>query len=99
VSYIADSYAGTLNAMRIAYPIAANGRSAEQNIKEAGALASGTYTGNWEVMAVPTITAANGSIEQFNRTQLDEYTNGASKLPVVGWLGDRIEYAKFLPKR
>ena len=46
---------------------------------------------------MPTVTPAKGGIEQFNRAQLDTYTNAGANLPVVAWLGDRIEYAKLQP--
>ena len=97
VAYYSDSYSGTRNAMRLAFPVAANGRTAEENITMPGADAYEQYTGNWEVAAVPTVTPAKGGIEQFNRAQLDTYTNAGANLPVVAWLGDRIEYAKLQP--
>ncbi len=97
VAFYSDSYSGTRNSIRLAYPVAANGRTAVQNMTMPGADAYEQYTGNWEVMAVPTATAAKGSIEQFNRTQLNQYTNGTAKLPVVAWLGDRLEYGMLQP--
>ncbi len=97
VSFYSDSYSGTRNSIRLAYPVAANGRSAAENLLQPGADADEEYTGNWEVAAVPAVTVPKGGIEQFNRTQLNQYTNGASVLPVVGWLADRIEYAKLQP--
>ncbi|NLJ47459.1 MAG: hypothetical protein GX430_12995, partial [Treponema sp.] len=97
VAFYSDSYSGTRNSIRLAYPVAANGRTAAENIIEPGADASEEYTGNWEVAAVPAMTVPKGGIEQFNRTQLNVYTNGTANLPVVAWLADRIEYAKLQP--
>ena len=97
VSFYSDSYSGTLNSIRLAYPVAANGRTAAENILQPGADANEEYTGNWEVAAVPALTVPKGGIEQFNRTQLNVYTNGTANLPVVAWLADRIEYARLQP--
>ncbi|HRZ88290.1 MAG TPA: hypothetical protein P5117_02290, partial [Spirochaetia bacterium] len=97
VSFYSDSYSGTRNSIRLAYPVAANGRTAAENILQPGADVNEEYTGDWEVAAVPAVTVPKGGIEQFNRTQLNQYTNGASVLPVVGWLADRIEYAELQP--
>ncbi len=97
ISYFSDSYNGTRNSIRLAYPIAAGGRTIEENITMPGADNYEEYTGNWEVMAVPAVTVPKGGIEQFNRTQIDRYTSGAFNLPVVAWLADRIEYGRLQP--
>jgi hypothetical protein len=65
-----------------------------------GVLGSGTstaYSGTWEIMTLPTITVPKGGMEQFNHTQLGTYVNNTQTLPVVGWLGDKIEYGKLQP--
>ncbi|MCA1755618.1 MAG: hypothetical protein LC641_13175, partial [Spirochaeta sp.] len=97
VSYFSDSYAGTRNSLRLAYPIAHEGRSAAENIAMDGVSESGEYTGNWEVVAIPANSVPRGGIEQFNRTQINQYTESGQVLPLVGWLADRLEYARFRP--
>lgn len=100
ISYYSDSFNGTRNPIRLAYPIAANGRTAAENALEPGAGVSGdpdAFTGNWMIMAIPAISAPRGGMEQFNRTMLDTYEVGSTDLPIVAWLGDRIEYARLLP--
>jgi hypothetical protein len=98
VAYFSDAYTNTREAMRLARPVVANGRTWEQNLLRAGAEAgSERYTGDWEVMAVPTVTPARGYMEEFNRSQLDTYTQDGLELPVVAWTGDRLEYAKLQP--
>ena len=86
ISYYSDSYNGTKSSIRVAYPT--------------GTLAEGVtgneFTGAWEVIAVPTITAPLGGLPQFNRTHIGTYTDTVD-LPVIGWLGDRLEYAKLRP--
>ncbi|WP_238565761.1 beta strand repeat-containing protein [Spirochaeta lutea] len=96
ISYSSDSYVGTPNSMRLAYPVAANSRTAEQNIFQAGADEYDQFLGNWEVVSVPTIKTPRPGIEQFHRTMIDQYNDGTTNLPVVAWLADRIEYAKML---
>jgi hypothetical protein len=99
ISYYNNSYNGTKSSIKIAYPIAANGRSAEDNTLLDGATASSdAFTGNWEVMSVPTLSAPQGGKEEFTRTMLGSYSSGA--LPVVAWLGNpKLEYAKLQPDK
>ncbi|TVQ23696.1 MAG: hypothetical protein EA383_13605 [Spirochaetaceae bacterium] len=100
ISYYSDSFNGTRSPIRLAYPIASNGRTAEQNVLEPGAGVGAdaeAFTGNWMIMAVPAVSAPRGGMEQFNRVMLDTYQNGTLDMPIVAWLGDRIEYARLLP--
>jgi len=56
-----------------------------------------TYSGNWEIIAVPTLTTPKGGMEQFNHTQIGQYLTNTFNMPIVGWLGDKLEYAKLQP--
>ncbi|TVR55888.1 MAG: hypothetical protein EA426_14430 [Spirochaetaceae bacterium] len=91
ISYYSDSYNGTRDSIRMAYPVDAASITSH-GVQDDGA--SDMYTGTWEILAVPTATAPKGGMEQFNRTHIDVYTDGTSTLPVVGWLADRLEYAR-----
>lgn len=97
ISYYADSYNGTRSPIRLAYPVAANGRTAAENMHRDGAGEDERYTGNWEAMAVPAASPPRGGMEQFNRTQIGTYSAEEQNLPVVGWLADRLEYARLMP--
>ncbi|MBN2651306.1 MAG: hypothetical protein JXR63_02905 [Spirochaetales bacterium] len=85
IAYYADSYNGTNKSVRIAYPTAV-GNILTHGVAESGA--SQAYSGNWEIITVPTLSNPRGGIEQFNKVQLG--TNTSSN-PVVGWLGDSLE--------
>ena len=50
-------------------------------------------TGNWEYMTVPSITPAQGGDSKFQNVCLDFDSNG---LPVVGYLGSKLEFGKWL---
>jgi hypothetical protein len=96
ISYYSDSYNGTKDPIRIAFPKfnAASGSIASGTT---GSGADNEYSGNWEVIAVPTIWVPQGGMEQFSHTQIGAYDS--STFPVVGWLGENngsydLEYAK-----
>jgi hypothetical protein len=99
ITYYADSYNGTKSPIRMAFPLfdatseAHDGTTALDD--------EGTYTGYWEITAVPAISTPKGGSEKFQKTQLGLYDAvGAfdnANLPVVGWVGDKPEYAKLLP--
>ncbi|GAB6089046.1 beta strand repeat-containing protein [Spirochaeta dissipatitropha] len=97
ISYSSDSYIGTRNSMRLAYPVAANERTNIENILYDGSDQNDQYTGNWEITAVPTYNIPRPGIEQFHRTMINQYVAAGENLPVVGWLSDKIEYARMLP--
>jgi hypothetical protein len=97
IAYYADSYNGTRKPIRFAFPKfnAYNGAN--------GLLVNGAddgtdadaYTGNWEVITVPSTGIPGGGATTFNRVQLG--VNSAGTLPVVGWVGSKLEYAKLQP--
>ena len=91
ISYYSDSYNGTRDSIRLAYPVDA-ASIASHGVQNDGA--SDMYSGTWEIMAVPTATAPKGGMEQFNRTHIGAHTLDTDVLPVVGWLADRLEYAR-----
>jgi large repetitive protein len=100
ITYYSDSYNGTKKPVRIAFPTDGAGNVSVANITTHGVLGAGTadaYSGTWEVMTIPTVTIPRGGMEQFNHTELGTYGNNGLTLPVVGWLGDRIEYGKLQP--
>jgi hypothetical protein len=92
VSYFSGSYNGTRSPIRMAYPLTATTALADGVVGDG----SNEYSGDWEVMAVPAVTVPKGGMAQFNRTQVDQYTDTVN-LPVVGWLADRLEYARLTP--
>jgi hypothetical protein len=89
ISYYSGSYNGTNKSIRIAYPLGAYTNGADPN--------TGAYSGTWEVMTVPSLSVPKGGMAQFNRTMIGTYSNNSQSLPVVGWLGDYLEYSKLLP--
>jgi hypothetical protein len=93
VSYFSGSYNGTKSPIRMAFPLTSTVALND------GVLTDGSneYSGDWEVMSVPTVSVPKGGMAQFNRTQIDMYTNGVN-LPVIGWLADRLEYGKLAPE-
>ncbi len=99
ITYYNNSYNGTKNSIKMAFPVAANARTAAQNVFEAGANAvNERFTGNWDVISIPAKTVPAGGKEEFTRTMLDTYVNNLATVPVVAWLGTpRIEYAKLQP--
>ncbi|MEW6564598.1 MAG: Ig-like domain-containing protein [Spirochaetota bacterium] len=100
ITYYSDSYNGTKKPIRMAFPTDGLGNVSAGNILTHGVLSNGLSekpSGTWEVITIPAITVPKGGMEQFNHTQLGTYTNNGLTLPVVGWLADRIEYAKLQP--
>ncbi len=98
VSYYNNSYNGTRSSIKIAFPVAANGRTAAQNMLQPGAVAATeAFTGNWEAASVPALTIPMGGMEEFTRTMIGAYAD-TQNLPLVAWLGTpRIEYARLRP--
>lgn len=97
ITYYSDSYNGTRKALRIAYP---NFDATSGSISHGVTGSNGeneTYSGNWEIIAVPTLTTPKGGMEQFNHTQIGQYLTNTFNMPIVGWLGDKLEYAKLQP--
>ncbi|HNY22479.1 MAG TPA: hypothetical protein PKO22_10065, partial [Treponemataceae bacterium] len=97
VAYYSDSYNGTKKPIRLAFP---------RFDAAAGSLVHGvtgtsgeddTYSGDWEVVAVPTLTTPKGGMEQFNHAQLAYALTNGLNMPIVGWLGDKLEYARMQP--
>lgn len=94
IAYYSDSYNGTKKPIRLAFPtFDATTGSLQHGTTSSGA--DETYSGKWEVVAVPTLTVPQGGSDQFNRVKIDKYSS--STLPVLGWQGSTLEYAKLLP--
>jgi hypothetical protein len=85
ISYYSDSYNGTRSPIRLAYP--------RGTIDDGVLPGTSDYSGAWEVIAVPALSVPIGGMPEFNRTQIDFYTDGAPRA-VIGWTGARPEYAK-----
>ncbi len=60
-----------------------------------GVDASGEVTGDWEFHTVPANDQPAGGIVQFKRVNIGFDTSGD---PVVGYLADDIEYARYMPE-
>jgi hypothetical protein len=100
MAYYSDSYNGTKKPIRFAFPKfdAAGANSLMHGVTtDSGDTGTPTeyYSGNWEIMTVPAISAPKGGSATFNKVQLGAYSS--STLPVVGWAGDVPEYAKLMP--
>jgi hypothetical protein len=93
ISYYSNADNGTKRSIRFAIPA----------FDATGTILEGTttdpdypeYTGNWDIITVPAISAPNGGSEKFQKTQLGVYSSAT--LPVVGWVGTMPEYAKLMP--
>jgi len=93
IAYYSDSYNGTKKPIRLALP----------QFDTTGSLLHGTtsngededYSGNWEIMTIPAESTPKGGAETFNRVQAGSYATNT--LPVLGWLGDKLEYGKLMP--
>jgi len=93
IAYYSDSYNGTKKPIRLALP----------QFDTTGTLLHGTtsdgededYSGKWEIMTIPAESTPKGGAETFNRVQAGSYATNT--LPVLGWLGDKLEYGKLMP--
>lgn len=91
IAYYADSYNGTKKPIRMAFPkFDANGAS----LLDGASASDEKYSGNWEVLTIPALSVPKGGSDTFNRVQGGVYSLGT--LPVLGWLGDKLEYSKLL---
>ncbi len=93
ITYYSDSFNGTRKPIKMAFPIGA----ANLGLHGVTAADEETFSGAWEVMTVPAASPPKGGMEQFNHTQIASYANNGMTLPVVGWLADRLEFAKLQP--
>jgi hypothetical protein len=93
ITYYSDSFNGTKKPIKMAFPVNLAAMS-QDGVLSAN---SEAFSGYWEVMNVPAASAPKGGMMQFNHTQVGEYANNGLNLPVVGWLADRLEYAKLQP--
>jgi hypothetical protein len=106
ISFYADSQSNTKKPIRVAFPRFDATTDVDQDPGTAGTqyLLNGTtsnggdetYSGNWEIITVPALSIPKGGIQQFNHVSIKKYTNGID-LPILGWLGDYLEYAKLQP--
>jgi hypothetical protein len=95
IAFYSDSYNGTKKPIRLAFP----------KFDTTGTLAHGTtssgldetYSGDWEVITVPATSTPQGGADQFNRVKIGAYTASGLTLPVLGWQGTKLEYAKLMP--
>lgn len=88
IGYVNATENGQRDAIKIAYATSA------ANASKPGVDVTTRYTtGNWEYMTVPAITPPQSGDSKFQSVCLDFDTSGT---PVVGYLGDYIEFGKWL---
>ncbi len=88
IGYVNATENGQRDAIKIAYATSA------ANASKPGVDATTRYTtGNWEYMTVPAITPPQSGDSKFQSVCLDFDSSGT---PVVGYLGDYIEFGKWL---
>ena len=92
IAYYSNTEAGQRSAIKLAV---AEGAVVNGGIGTvaAGVDAQGFVTGKWDCMTVPTITPAQGGTPKFKKVNLGFDTQGR---PVLGYLGDNIEFGKWL---
>ena len=92
IAYYNNTEAGQRSAIKLAV---AEGKVVNGGIGTvaAGVDAQGFVTGKWDCMTVPTITPAQGGNPKFKKVNLGFDTQGR---PVLGYLGDNIEFGKWL---
>lgn len=107
IAYYNSTENGGRDGIKLAYPVAANGKTAVQNKENPGVdvkpgtayassgtgAATGYTTGAWEYMTVPAITPPQGGDPKFQNVCLDFDSDGR---PVVGYLGTNLEFGKAL---
>ncbi|MCD6398167.1 MAG: hypothetical protein J7L71_11575, partial [Spirochaetaceae bacterium] len=92
ISYYAESYGGTKSSIRYAFPTT-NIAGLDDGVLINSSTDINEYSGKWEIVTVPAISVPVGGMPQFNHTQLGFYADTTS-LPVIGWLGSKLEYSK-----
>lgn len=108
IAYYNSTENGGRDGIKLAYPVAANGKTAVQNKENPGVdvkpgtaysasdvnkAATGYTTGAWEYMTVPAITPPQGGDPKFQNVCLGFDSAGK---PVVGYLGTNLEFGKWL---
>nr|MCR4580713.1 hypothetical protein [Treponema sp.] len=107
IAYYNATETGGRDCIKLAYPVAANNKTAAQNKETDGVdvkpgtayaasgsgQATGYTTGAWEYMTVPAITPPQGGDPKFQQVCLDFDSSGN---PVVGYLGTNLEFGKAL---
>lgn len=88
IGYVNATENGQRDAIKIAYA------TSVANASQPGVEAATRYTtGNWEYMTVPAITPPQSGDSKFQSVCLDFDSSGT---PVVGYLGDYLEFGKWL---
>lgn len=89
IAYYNSSETGSRDSIKLAY---ANSGITSSNVPE-GVDANGEVTGGWESMTVPAISPPQGGGKEFQNVCLDFDSAGN---PVVGYLGNNLEWGKWL---
>lgn len=89
IAYYNASETGSRDPIKLAY---VNSGITSSNVPE-GVDANGEVTGGWESMTVPAISPPQGGDEKFKNVCLDFDSAGN---PVVGYLGNNLEWGKWL---
>lgn len=92
IAYYNVSEAGQRSAVKLAVANGTVTSSSIGTVKE-GVDKDGFVTGNWDCMTVPTVRPAQGNTVKFKKVNLGFDTQGR---PVLGYLGDNIEFGKWL---
>ncbi len=109
IAYYNATETGGRDPIKIAYPVAANGKTAVENKENPGVdvepgtafaaggsqfgSATGYTTGAWEYMTIPAISVPQGGDPKFQNVCLGFDSNSN---PVVGYLGSNLEFGKAL---
>jgi hypothetical protein len=108
ISYYADSQGNTRKPIRVAFPkfnatgdVDLDAATAGNQYMLNGTTSNGadeSFSGNWEVMTIYASSVPRGGIPEFNHVSIKQYdAGGTTYYPVLGWLGDYLEYAKLQP--
>lgn len=89
IAYYNSSETGSRDSIKLAY---VNSGITSSNVPE-GVDANGEVTGGWESMTVPAISPPQGGGKEFQNVCLDFDSAGN---PVVGYLGNNLEWGKWL---
>ena len=95
IAYYNNTEAGQRSAIKLAVAegsVTTTGSGGIGTVED-GLDVQGFVTGKWDCMTVPTITPAQGGMPEFKKVNLGFDTNGR---PVLGYLGDNIEFGKWL---
>ena len=95
IAYYSNTEAGQRSAIKLAVAegtVTTTGNGGIGTVA-AGVDEQGFVTGKWDCMTVPSVTPAQGGTPKFKKVNLGFDTSGR---PVLGYLGENIEFGKWL---